>query len=116
MDTVFNAETFVPFLEQLSRFYYPKKIYMLLDNGSYHKKEEVWDFVRGERGRLSLNFFPPYSPELNAIERIWHHVRLHATHNRYFETLDDLKTTLQKTLTSIQAWPTQIQGYLNPFI
>jgi transposase len=116
MDTVFNAQTFVGFLERIVRSYYPRKVYLILDNASYHKKEEVWAFVRAEHGQLFLYFIPPYSPELNAIERVWHYVRIGATHNRYFESLWELDTSLRHTFRSIQSRPSQITGYLHPFI
>jgi transposase len=37
-----------------------------------------------------LDFLPPYSPELNSIERVWKLLRRLCLHNQYFETLDDL--------------------------
>src|SRR5437773_11876441 len=47
---------------------------------------------------------------------IWHHVRLKATHNRYFGTEQELKETLHSTFRSIQRSPKQITGYLQPFL
>ena len=40
----------------------------------------------GEQNRrqFALEFLPPYSPELNPIERVWKLARRRATHNRYF--------------------------------
>jgi len=116
MDTVFNADTYISFLDQVYSAYYPRKVWLINDNASYHKKAEVWDFVRSTRGFLKLYFIPPYSPSLNAIERIWHHVRMEATHNRYFETLEELRLVLRRTFASIRARPHQIEGYLYPFI
>jgi transposase len=116
MEEVFNAETFLRFLDQLLGIYFPQKIYLIIDNASYHKKEEVWDLVRAARGYLRLCFLPPYSPELNAIERVWHHVRLYATHNRYFDQLEELRMSLIRRFKSIQSFPNQIRGFLDPFI
>ena len=39
---------------------------------------------------LSLLFLPPYSPQLAPIERVWKLARRLATHNRYFQTLDQV--------------------------
>lgn len=115
-DTVFNAETYVRFLEQLLRGYYPTKIFLIADNASYHKKDDVWDLVRSARGYLSLHFLPPYSPDFNPMERMWHHVRMEATHNHYFPTLDELRQVLLATFSRMQSYPEDITGYLHPFI
>ena len=58
---------------------------------------------------------PPYSPDLNAVERLWHHTRLTGTHNRYFEDIDELNGTLTRVFRSMQRRPEQIHGYLQPF-
>jgi transposase len=40
--------------------------------------------------RFALDFLPPYSPELNPIERVWKLTRRNCLHNRYFSQLSDL--------------------------
>lgn len=44
--------------------------------------------------RVEFLFLPPYSPELNPIERVWRITRRERTHNRYFSALDELITVL----------------------
>jgi transposase len=39
-------------------------------------------------------FLPPYSPELNPIERVWRITRRQVTHNGYFESLEDRRAAL----------------------
>lgn len=38
---------------------------------------------------------PPYSPELNPIERIWKLTRRMAVHNRYFPSLESVVETVE---------------------
>ena len=45
---------------------------------------------------MEILFIPPYSPELNPIERVWKLVKKHATHNIYFQQLNDLRNALVK--------------------
>jgi len=47
---------------------------------------------------LKLDFIPPYSPELNPIERVWKLTRRICTHNRYFPNLDELVETVSQQL------------------
>lgn len=53
-----------------------KPVVVILDNASIHKTREVEPLLRvlQEKG-LSLYFLPPYSPELNRIEKLWHKMK-----------------------------------------
>jgi transposase len=42
-----------------------------------------------------LDFLPPYSPDLNPIERLWKLTRRLCLHNRYFPTLEDVVQTVE---------------------
>jgi transposase len=39
-------------------------------------------------------FLPPYSPDLNPIERVWRITRREQTHNRFFASIETLRSTL----------------------
>jgi transposase len=113
--TVFNAETYIEYLERTLRSYAPRKIYLIQDNASYHKDGTVWTWFSDHRKHMEVFNLPAYSPELNALERIWHHARLHGTHNRYFATQDELRSALTSTFRSIQRNSQQVRGYLRPY-
>ena len=115
-DTVFNAATYLNFLEQAARAYYPQPVFWIQDNASYHKDADVYAWFSDHRKWWTVFLLPPYSPELNAEERIWRHTRLTGTHNRYFVTIDELDRTLTRVFRSIQQTPEQIRGYLYPFL
>jgi transposase len=115
-DAVFNAVTYLVFLEQIARRYYPQHVIYIQDNASYHKDKDVWAWFKENRGWWEVHNLPSYSPEFNATERIWHHVRMKGTHNRYFATKEELVITLMRIFRSIQRRPEQIRGYLQPFL
>jgi len=54
----------------------------------------VKEFVAKHKRRLELLFLPPYSPDLNPVERVWKNLRYYVTHNVYFETLDALENAV----------------------
>jgi len=64
---------------------------------------------------LEVVQLPPYSPEFNATEPLWHHTRAHATHNTCFENVEAIMESLTRVFTDIQKNPNQIIGYLKPF-
>ena len=114
--TIFNADTYIEYLEMILKKYFPRKIYLIQDNASYHKNRNVWTWFSEHRRYIEVYNLPAYSPEFNALEKIWHHTRLHGTHNRYFASQEELKATLISTFRSIQKKPSQVQGYLNPYL
>ncbi len=89
----FNAETFGDFLSYLLQ-HAQGKIHLILDNASWHKAQDLSDFFITNRERLVRIFLPPYSPELNPMERVWRVTRRQVTHNRYFESTGELRTAL----------------------
>jgi transposase len=63
---------------------------VLADNARFHHASLHVDWRNDCAGRYSLLFLPPYSPELNPIERVWKLTRRLATHNRYFAHVDEV--------------------------
>lgn len=101
----FNALTFQSFLEYILRYRTPGKVMVIvLDNARWHHAKLLPPWLHEHRQELKLDFLPPYSPELNAIERVWKLTRRLCTHNRYFPYLDDL----------IQAISPQFTAWMKP--
>ena len=114
----FNSQTYPAFVEEqvLPAFYRRgHRVFLIQDNASYHKKPEVYEWFASERKRLEVFCLPPYSPELNAQERLWHYTRKEATHNRYFEIPADLCASLFFTFADIQRHPEKLMGLLEPY-
>jgi transposase len=88
----FNGETFQDFLRDLhaaSRIE-GRRIVVISDNAKYHhaRLHAHWRELRAPD--FELDFLPPYSPELNPIERVWKLTRRLCMHNRYFGFLDSV--------------------------
>jgi transposase len=66
-----NGEATIELLQKCLEKYPDKQtITVYLDNASYHKSELVKQFIAGQN-KIKLSFLPPYSPNLNLIERLW---------------------------------------------
>jgi hypothetical protein len=59
-DTVFNASTYLTFLEQLARCYRRQGAILIQDNASYHKDQDVWGWFGENRHWLEVHQLPPY--------------------------------------------------------
>ena len=96
----FNAETFgrfVSFLLKQTR----GKIFIIMDNARWHRARDLKGLFIKNQHRIERIFLPPYSPELNPIERLWRITRRQVTHNRYFESLEDLRGAL---ISNFEKW------------
>jgi len=75
-----NTESIKAFLEQLIKANpMAKKIHLIWDNARYHKNKEILLFVN--ETKITLHYLPPYSPNLNAIERLWKIFNEQVTYN-----------------------------------
>lgn len=93
----FDAVTFEGFLKKLLRHRSRgKRMVVVLDNARYHHAILLAPLLRRYRKVLSLLFLPPYSPQLAPIERVWKLARRMATHNRFFASLGELLTAVEK--------------------
>ena len=88
----FNAATFWAFLKQLRRLTRqgPRRAILIVDNASYHHAVLHQSWRTKHANDFSLDFLPPYSPDLNPIERLWKLTRRRCLHNRYFPALEDV--------------------------
>ncbi len=96
MSETFNAVTFLDFLKILLSFRIDSKvIHLILDNSRYHHAKLLKPWLDEHKEEIVLDFLPPYSPQLNPIERVWKQTRQKSTHNQYFPTLSDLVQAVQ---------------------
>jgi transposase len=99
----FNAETFQVFLRQLRSIssHAARKAIVILDNARYHHANLHKEWRKQKTTEFQMLYLPPYSPELNPVERVWKMTRRMATHNKYFHSLDDVKIAVE---TLFQKW------------
>ena len=97
---VFEAQSFWAFLKALlRRRARGKKMVVIIDNASYHHAGALTGWLQEHSAILELLFLPPYSPELNPIERVWKLLRKLCTHNEFFPELKLLENALTQQLT-----------------
>jgi transposase len=107
-----NTESIQDFLTQLIESNpLAKKIHIIWDNAGYHKSEAIRKFV-SER-KICLHYLPPYSPNLNPIERLWKVMHEQVTYNRYYPKLADFTKGILDFFTNIGKYKTIIQARIN---
>lgn len=102
-DESFNAQTFWGFLKELegASREQGRRIVVISDNAKYHHALLHKDWRQEQQESFVLDFLPPYSPQLNPIERVWKLLRRLCLHNEHFSNLAGVVAAVQPQL---DAW------------
>lgn len=102
-DKTLNAESTIRFFQKIEEAYPNKrKVHIFCDNASYYRNKAVTQYL--EKSKIVLHFLPPYSPNLNPIERLWKWMKERVIYNTYYEHFEDFKTAVMgffRTLPSL---------------
>ena len=97
---MFDANTCWEFLRKLEALARRsgRRTVVISDNARYHHASLHQAWRDKVASHFRLHFLPPYSPELNPIERVWKLIRRCCLHNRYFPDLSNVIEALQPRL------------------
>ena len=107
-------EAFGAHLRHIARVYPADRharVVILIDNAPWHRGRPI-DQALGDNPHLEFKRLPSYSPQLNPIERFWKVLRRRATHNRLFDTLADLKSSIRNSLCYFQTMKCRVKTLL----
>ena len=92
-----SSDCLMPFFEWLFLEVFPTEtLVLVMDNASAHHAASMKAFLSLFEHRVIIIYLPPYSPDMNLIERFWKHLKQRVTANRLF-------TSVQHMLDAIQA-------------
>lgn len=92
-DQTLNANSTISFLQRIEKAYFDKdKIHVFCDNARYYKNQDVHKYL--ETSKIKLHFLPPYSPNLNPIERLWKWMKERVIYNAYYSGFDEFKSAI----------------------
>lgn len=83
-DESINSQSTIALLEQMLKEQPLGILYIILDNAKYYRSQMVRGFLEKNQ-RIRFVFLPPYSPNLNIIERLWKLFKKKTTYNKYYE-------------------------------
>jgi transposase len=108
-----NAQTVIRLMEQM-RAKHPEttRFLLYLDNARYQHAKLVQEWLT-RHPEFELHFLPPYSPNLNLIERLWKFLRKHAL-TRWHETFEAMQTAVADVLDHLDRYGAELQTLLTP--
>lgn len=109
-DTI-DADAIIAMLKKIEKLYIEKeKIYVILDNAKYYRNKKVTTYLK--TSRIEFRFLPPYSPNLNLIERIWKFMRKKVINDKYYEKFSEFKEALAKFAEGLTDQRTELKQFI----
>ena len=105
-------EAFAAHLRHVGRAYpkdKTKRVVLIIDDAPWHRGKPI-DEAMADNPHLEFKRLPSYSPQLNVIEHFWKMLRRRATHNRFFESLSDLRRSIRASLCYFQTVKRRVRG------
>ena len=84
------------YLAEMSAAFPDKKIMLIWDQAGWHKSTSL-----KVPENIVLKSLPPYSPELNPVEKLWQWLKKHVCRNRLLAYMDDLMNILAEALINL---------------
>jgi hypothetical protein len=84
------------FLAKLSEEFAGDELMVVMDGAGWHKSKGLH-----VPKNIKIIYLPPYSPELNPVERLWLYIKRAVLRNKIYESLDELEDAVCDFLNSI---------------
>jgi transposase len=92
-DSYINARSVAQLMCQIAVDFKGLPITLVMDNARYQRCRFVTDLAKALR--IELLFLPPYSPNLNLIERLWKFVKKKCLYSEYYETFQEFQKAIE---------------------
>ena len=110
-DVTINAQSTQALFEKILDANPSKKvIYIITDNAKYYKNKALKAWV--ENTKIKMIYLPPYSPNLNPIERLWKFMRQKVINTQFYRTKHEFKDALLKFFDQIHQYKTELEALL----
>jgi len=88
-----------------------RPIFLILDGHPMHKSKLVKECEQSYGGKLKLFFLPPYSPELNPDEQVWHDLKSYGIGRSEILSREDLEEKVVTHLEALKGLPKKVRSF-----
>ncbi len=110
-DDSINAASTIALFEQIEEANpLSQRIYVICDNARYYRSKDVRHFL--ESSKIELVFLPPYSPNLNLIERFWKFFKKQILYDTYYDTFSKFRQACERFFQNPNEYAHQLRSLL----
>jgi hypothetical protein len=91
-----NSDCLNAYLDEFSKYLGDREVFFVLDGAAWHKAGKL-----KKQHNIEFIYLPPYSPELNPVERFWEHLKGNTIKNKVFDSLACIETEISIFLNGI---------------
>ncbi|MBL0318441.1 MAG: transposase [Alphaproteobacteria bacterium] len=84
-----NTDMLNLYLQEMSRQFADDKISLVMDGAGWHRSRQL-----NLPANISIIHLPPYSPELNPVERFWQQLKRITIRNKIYDSIDELEVAV----------------------
>jgi transposase len=108
-----NAEETIHLFDKIQATYPNKrKIHLILDNARYYKNKLIKAYLRKRKCRIKLLFLPPYSPNLNFIERLWHFMKKYIISTKRRQTFKEFENDIHAFFDNFSDYQDRLRQFI----
>ncbi len=86
-------------------------VIVIWDRLNAHRSHQTRNFIASQ-GRLTIEFLPPYAPELNPIEGVWGYLKYHRLPNHGIDDVDELHQRASDEADDVAATPELLRSFV----
>jgi transposase len=107
-----NAQSTIALFDKMQDHQPEGKLHIITDNAKYYRSKMVREYL-DMNPRINLIFLPPYSPNLNLIERLWKMYKKETLYNTYYETFAAFRESTNDFFEKISGRKKELSKLLN---
>ncbi len=90
-----NTDCMNAFLSEIAKKERDKSIIMVMDGAGWHSSNDL-----KIPSNIEIIYLPPYSPELNPVERMWLYIKQRTIKNKIYDTIEALEEVICEFLSN----------------
>ena len=108
-----NAQTTMELFDKIQLTYKDTTtIYLIVDNARYYKNKDVTAYLEKKDCRIKLKFLPPYSPNLNFIERLWKYMKKYVIGVKYREKFKEFEYDIHYFFDHLEQYEEKLRQFI----
>ncbi len=106
-----NAQSTIELYNKIEEMNKDKdKIYIIIDNATYYKNAALQEYL--VNSKIEQMFLPPYSPNLNLIERLWKFMKKKVINDKYYEKSSEFKQKILEFFANIKSYKEELDSLI----